>query len=152
MWNPFDGLSAVNVGFKKLHPDAKVPTYGSEEAAGADLYANEDATIYPGQRTLLSTGIAIQLPKGFEAQCRPRSGLAFKHGLTVLNTPGTIDSDYRGEIKVMLYNTGDMGVIIKAGDRIAQLVVVPVFRAVFHEMEELGGTQRGAGGFGSTGK
>ena len=107
MWNPLDGLWTVNVGFRKLHPDAKIPAYGSDEAAGADLYALEKWMINPRSRSSLAirTGIAIQLPKGFEAQMRPRSGLALKHGITVLNTPGTIDSDYRGELSVILYNT-----------------------------------------------
>jgi dUTP pyrophosphatase len=140
MWNPLDGLPTVNVGFRKLHPDAKIPTYGSDEAAGADLYALDKWLIHPRSRSsmALRTGIAIQLPKGFEAQVRPRSGLALKHGITVLNTPGTIDSDYRGELSVILYNTSQAAFMVHAGDRIAQLVIVPVFRARFQELNELG--------------
>lgn len=151
MWNPLDGLSTVNVGFRKLHPDAKVPVYSSAEAAGADIFALEQILIRPGDRMLVKTGVAIQLPKGFEAQCRPRSGLALWHGITVLNAPGTIDSDYRGEVAVILHNTDAGSCLINPGDRIAQLVIVPVFRAVFNEVLELTESERGAAGFGSTG-
>lgn len=154
-WNPFDGLSTVNVGWKKLHPDAKVPTYGSAEAAGADLYAIEEVRLSTTSITLVRTGLAIQLPKGFEAQVRPRSGLALKHGVTVVNAPGTIDSDYRGEIGVimtMIGRTEYAGFRIAPGERIAQLVIVPVMRANFTAINgELSSTDRGAGGFGSTG-
>jgi dUTP pyrophosphatase len=153
MWNPLDGLSTVNVGFRKLHSDAKIPTYGSDEAAGAELYALDKWLIHPKSRSSVAirTGIAIQLPKGFEAQVRPRSGLALKHGITVLNTPGTIDSDYRGELSVILYNTSQTAFMVNRGDRIAQLVIVPVFWAKFQELNELGSTERGDRGFGSTG-
>lgn len=153
MWNPFYGLSTVKVAFTKLHPAAIIPTYGSEEAAGADLYAFESVTLAPRSQVLVPvrTGIAIQLPKGFEAQVRPRSGLALKKGITVLNTPGTIDSDYRGEIGVILFNTNHILYRIEYGDRIAQLVIAPVFRAQFEEDRELGSTIRGEGGYGSTG-
>jgi dUTP pyrophosphatase len=151
-WNPLDGLSTVNVGFTALHPNAKVPVYSSDEAAGADLCAciPHRVDLLPGHRALVMTGIAIQLPKGFEAQVRSRSGLAIKQGLCVLNAPGTIDSDYRGEIGVILYNAGQQPVDIFNGDRIAQLVVAPVFRARFVG-QQLNETKRGAGGFGSTG-
>jgi dUTP pyrophosphatase len=151
MWNPLDGLSTVNVGFKALNPLAQIPTYGSDEAAGADLYSIESVRIAPGDRKMVRTGVGIQLPKGFEAQVRPRSGLAAKFGITITNTPGTIDSDYRGEIMVILYNTGLNDFIVTGGDRIAQLVVVPVFRAKFIELDDLSTTARGHGGFGSTG-
>ncbi|QNH71697.1 deoxyuridine 5'-triphosphate nucleotidohydrolase [Rhizobium phage V1VFA-S] len=138
-----------------LDPKAQVPTYGSEEAAGADLYAafdEEKRYVLPGERVLVPTGIAIELQPGTEAQVRPRSGLAAKHGITVLNTPGTIDSDYRGEIKVILFNTSLQAFEIKSGDRIAQLVIAPVIRGVFEVAESLDDTSRGEGGFGSTGK
>lgn len=152
MWNPLAGLAQVNVKFKKLVDWAKMPTYGSEEAAGADLYASGWVHLPPGHRALVETGIAIQLPPGFEAQVRPRSGLAAKWGISVVNTPGTIDSDYRGEIKVILINHGTEHFEIKAGDRIAQLVVLPIFRAIFQEAHELTDSVRGEGGFGSTGR
>ena len=152
MWNPLDGLATVNVGFKKIHPDAKMPTYGSVEAAGADLYAVKNYTLKPGEWQPIDTGIAIELPKGFEAQVRPRSGLAAKWGLSIANAPGTIDSDYRGEIKVILLNNGTGAYTVEVGDRIAQLVVVPVFRAHFINTEHLNDTTRGAFGFGSTGR
>jgi dUTP pyrophosphatase len=138
-----------------LHSKAQVPTYGSEEAAGADLYAafDEDKLyVLPGERVLVPTGIAIELQPGTEAQVRPRSGLAAKHGITVLNTPGTVDSDYRGEIKVILFNTSLQAFEITSGDRIAQLVIAPVIRGVFEVAESLDDTSRGEGGFGSTGK
>lgn len=166
-FSPFNGLHIVNVGFETLHPDAKAPVYGSKEAAGADLVAvtyPEDypspvsskgdlaLKIGPGERRLIRTGIAIELPEGFEAQIRPRSGLALKHGITVLNTPGTIDSDYRGEIGVVLLNTSDKTFYVNPGDRIAQMVIVPVWRANFRPSRRpLGETERGASGFGSTG-
>jgi dUTP pyrophosphatase len=126
----------------------------SEGAAGMDLAASLDAdvTIAPGQRALVSTGLAIALPRGYEAQVRPRSGLAVKHGVTVLNAPGTIDEDYRGEIKVILINHGDEPFVIKHGERIAQLVVAPVVRVVLDEQPSLDNSARGAGGFGHTGR
>ncbi|MBD9511540.1 dUTP diphosphatase [Ensifer sp. ENS10] len=146
---------AQQIRIQLLHPEAKVPTYGSEEAAGADLYAvfeGEERTIMPGERLIVDTGVAIELNPGTEAQVRPRSGLAAKHGLTVVNAPGTIDSDYRGEIKVILLNTGDRGIILKKGERIAQMVIAPVIRGVFTIAESLDDTSRGENGFGSTGK
>jgi dUTP diphosphatase len=129
-----------------------LPAYESERAAGMDLRAAEDAILPPGGHALVATGFAIALPDGFEAQVRPRSGLAAKHGVTLLNTPGTIDADYRGEIKVILINHGREAFAVKRGDRIAQMVVAPVTRVVLKETAELSGTARGAGGFGSTGR
>ena len=133
-----------------------LPSYESAGAAGMDLYAALDGdkvmVLKPGQRNLVATGISIALPHGFEAQIRPRSGLAIKHGITCLNTPGTIDSDYRGEIKVILVNLGQEDFIISRGDRIAQMVIAPVIQARWDTVEELPQTKRGAGGFGSTGR
>jgi dUTP pyrophosphatase len=127
----------------------------SDGAAGMDLAASLDAdvTIAPrGGRALVGTGLAIALPRGFEAQVRPRSGLAAKHGVTVLNAPGTIDEDYRGEIKVILINHGDEPFVVKSGERIAQMVIASVARVVFDEQDSLEGSVRGAGGFGHTGR
>ncbi|MDJ0930392.1 dUTP diphosphatase [Breoghania sp.] len=132
-----------------------LPEYQSEEAAGVDLMAaleeGEPVRLAPGERALVSTGIAIALPPGFEAQVRPRSGLAIKNGVTVLNTPGTIDADYRGEIKVILINLGQEPFEVTRGARIAQLVVAPVSRAEIIPVDDLGATVRGGRGFGSTG-
>jgi dUTP pyrophosphatase len=142
----------------RLRPElAALPTYESEGAAGLDLAAALDApfTLEPGDRMAIPTGLAIALPSGFEGQVRPRSGLAFKHGVTLLNAPGTIDEDYRGEVRVLLINHGKAPHTIKPGDRIAQLVVVPVARVAVEEVtnaDELGATTRGEGGFGSTGR
>jgi dUTP pyrophosphatase len=129
-----------------------IPKYQTQGAAGCDLYASGDYTIKPGRRGIISTGLKIELPPGFEAQVRPRSGLAAKYGITVLNTPGTVDEDYRGEIKVILLNTGDEEFSISKGDRIAQLVFSRVFRGIFQPTESLSSTDRGNAGFGSTGK
>ncbi|MEO1114914.1 MAG: dUTP diphosphatase [Pseudomonadota bacterium] len=131
-----------------------LPAYQSDLAAGLDLIAAVDTPVQlaPGARALVPTGLAMALPAGFEAQVRPRSGLAAKHGLTVLNTPGTIDADYRGEVKVILINLGDAPFEIVRGERIAQMVIAPVLQAVITEVETLSETQRGAGGFGSTGR
>ena len=128
-----------------------LPAYASEGAAGMDVVAAETLTLRPGARHAVATGFAMAIPAGYEVQVRPRSGLALKHGVTCLNTPGTIDSDYRGEVKVILANLGDEAFEIKRGDRVAQLVPTPVQRAAFTEVETLGETVRGAGGFGSTG-
>ncbi|MBA3940038.1 MAG: dUTP diphosphatase [Sphingopyxis sp.] len=128
-----------------------LPAYASDGAAGMDVVAAETLTIRPGTRHAVATGFAMAIPVGYEVQVRPRSGLALKHGITCLNTPGTIDSDYRGEVKVILANLGDEPFDIKRGDRIAQLVPAPVQRAAFAEVETLDETARGAGGFGSTG-
>ena len=135
--------------------DLPLPAYQSAHAAGMDLIAavpaNAPLTLLPGARALVPTGIAIALPEGAEAQVRPRSGLAIKHGLTVLNAPGTIDADYRGEVQVLLVNLGGDTVTLARGMRIAQLVVATVARAKLHEVATLGQTSRGTGGFGSTG-
>jgi dUTP pyrophosphatase len=128
-----------------------LPAYATEHAAGMDVVAAEALTLAPGARHAVATGFAIAIPEGYEVQVRPRSGLALKHGVTCLNTPGTIDSDYRGEVKVILANLGQEPFPIRRGDRIAQLVPAPVQRARFTEVEQLDDTGRGAGGFGSTG-
>ncbi|MGQ0484750.1 MAG: dUTP diphosphatase [Hyphomicrobiales bacterium] len=128
-----------------------LPSYETADAAGMDLRAAEAAVLKPGARCLMPVGFAIALPKGFEAQLRPRSGLAVKHGVTVLNAPGTIDSDYRGEIKVPLINHGEGDFAIARGDRIAQMVIAAVAHAVWTETANLEATARGAGGFGSSG-
>ena len=129
------------------------PEYSSQEAAGADLCAliTDDIVIKPGERQIVPTGLHLQIPSGFEGQVRPRSGLAFKHGITVLNSPGTIDSDYRGEVKVILINLGDEVYTIKNGDRIAQILFSQVIRGEFISTKDLEITERGSGGFGSTG-
>jgi dUTP pyrophosphatase len=129
-----------------------LPAYETAGAAGMDLRAAESLTLAPGARALVPTGLAMALPEGFEAQVRPRSGLAVKHGVTVLNAPGTIDSDYRGEIKVPLINHGAADFVIARGDRIAQMVVAPVARAGWDPVSVLDDTVRGAGGFGSSGR
>jgi dUTP pyrophosphatase len=131
---------------------ARVPEYATDGSAGADLraYLGEPVVVAPRERVLIPTGLRIELPAGYEAQVRPRSGLALKHGLTVANAPGTIDSDYRGEVKVILVNLGKTEFIVEPGARIAQLVVAPVSRAQF-VVSGLSGSTRGEGGFGSTG-
>jgi dUTP pyrophosphatase len=145
----------VNVALKRLEhaADLPVPAYETAHAAGMDLMAciPADIELAPGKRALVPTGFAIALPEGFEAQVRPRSGLAAKHGITVLNAPGTIDADYRGEIGVILINHGDVAFAIQRGMRIAQMVVAPVARVAWIERDSLDDTGRGAGGFGSTG-
>ncbi|HHT71011.1 MAG TPA: dUTP diphosphatase [Firmicutes bacterium] len=134
--------------------DLPLPTYQTSGAAGLDLHAavEHSVTLMPGQRMLIPTGIAIALPTGFEAQLRPRSGLALRHGLTVLNSPGTVDSDYRGEIKVLLINLGAEPVTLYRGDRIAQCVVSVAVQGFWEEVEKLPPTCRGGGGFGHTGR
>lgn len=141
----------INIVNTSKHP---LPHYATEWSAGLDLRANidEPITLKPLQRQLVSTGLFIELPKGYEAQIRPRSGLAFKHGITVLNSPGTIDADYRGEIKVLLVNLSDTAFVIEDGERIAQMVIAQHEQAQWHAVESLGDTDRGAGGFGSTGR
>jgi dUTP pyrophosphatase len=129
-----------------------VPSYATEGAAGLDVVAAEEVTLAPGQRQAVATGFAIAIPHGYEVQVRPRSGLALKHGITCLNTPGTIDEDYRGEVKVILANLGNESFEVRRGERIAQLVPAVVTKAVFREVESLTETSRGAGGFGSTGR
>ena len=128
-----------------------IPTYATDGAAGMDVVSAEDLILEPGARAAVATGFAMAIPDGFEVQVRPRSGLALKHGITCLNTPGTIDSDYRGEVKVILANLGSEPFAIQRGDRIAQLVPAPVQRAAFAEVTNLDETTRGGGGFGSTG-
>ena len=130
----------------------ELPSYATSGAAGLDLRAADAAILKPGARALIATGLAIALPMNHEAQVRPRSGLAVKHGVTVLNAPGTIDEDYRGEIKVPLINHGAEDFVIKRGDRIAQMVIAPVTHARLIEVASLDETPRGAGGFGSSGK
>jgi dUTP pyrophosphatase len=143
----------VSVQVKRLNNGAGLPLpgYASDGAAGMDVCAAESLTLKAGRRLAVATGLAFAIPHGFEVQVRPRSGLALKHGITCLNTPGTIDSDYRGEVKVILANLGDEDFVIQRGDRIAQLVVAPVTQAMMVEVEALDDTARGAGGFGSTG-
>ena len=147
----------AEIAIKRLPHGAglPLPAYQSAQAAGMDLVAaipeGERLVIAPGARALAPTGLAIALPRGFEAQVRPRSGLALKHGVTVLNAPGTIDADYRGEIGVLLVNHGDAPFVIARGDRIAQLVIAPVVQGAWIEVSDLEASARGAGGFGSTG-
>ena len=146
------------VGLKLLaHYDRAfpLPTYQTPGAAGADIRAmldGQDLVIHPGERVLVPTGLAMEIPPGFEIQVRPRSGLSYKTGLMVLNTPGTIDSDYRGEVKIILGNLGQHDEIIKHGDRIAQLVLAACLQATFTEQNTLHDTERGVGGFGHTGQ
>lgn len=137
---------------RRLDAGAELPRYAHPGDAGLDLLAAENAELAPGASRLVRTGIAIELPPGTEAQVRPRSGLALKHGVTVLNTPGTIDAGYRGEVGVILINHGAETFRVERGMRIAQMVVAPVLRVEVAEASELGGTSRGAGGFGSTGE
>ena len=131
--------------------DLPLPAYATDGAAGMDVLAAEDVTLAPGARHAVATGLALAIPAGFEIQVRPRSGLALKHGITVPNTPGTIDSDYRGELKVILINHGAEPFNVRRGDRVAQLVLAPVTQASWLEVAELDETARGEGGFGSTG-
>lgn len=133
--------------------DLPLPAYETAGAAGMDLRAAVEGTVClaPGERRLIPTGIAIALPAGFEAQVRPRSGLALRHGLSIVNAPGTVDSDYRGEVSVLLVNLGEAPVTLARGDRIAQMVVAPVARVAWDEVAVLDGTARGTGGYGSTG-
>jgi len=136
------------------NPDLPIPAYATEASAGLDLRAcvDEPLVVAPGERALVPTGFAVALPPGTEGQVRPRSGLAARYGLTLLNTPGTVDADYRGEIKVLVINLGPEPVRLERGERIAQLVVSPVVHAQPREATELSATQRGAGGFGHTGR
>ncbi len=155
-------MSVVAVRVERLEgadPAVPLPDYATAGAAGADLRANlatadraRGLTVAPGARVLVPTGLAMAIPEGFELQIRPRSGLALRHGITLANAPGTIDSDYRGEVGVILLNTGSEPVVIGHGDRIAQAVLAPVVRAAFALVETLEATARGAGGFGSTGR
>jgi dUTP pyrophosphatase len=137
--------------FQRLHPDAYVPKYMTDGSAGMDLHALDDVAIPPGYRTLVKTGLAVSIPPGFEGQVRSRSGLALMHGVCVANAPGTIDSDYRGEIGVILENRGKDDFMVISEMRIAQLVICPVARAHIHVTDTLSKTTRGDGGFGHTG-
>lgn len=141
----------MTVRFRKVHPDAALPSYAHPSDAGMDVRSVEDLTIAPGRRALVHTGLVMLLPPMYEAQVRPRSGLALKSGITVLNTPGTIDSGYRGEVGVILVNLGDADFQVKKGDKIAQIVIAPVVQAQVVETTEVDETDRGVGGFGSTG-
>ena len=147
----------VSIEIKRLpHSEGlPLPSYETEQAAGMDLRAalpeDNPMTLAPGKTAMVPTGLAMALPQGFEAQVRPRSGLAAKFGVTVLNSPGTVDSDYRGEVKVILINHGPEAFVINRGDRIAQMVIAPVTQGILQETEELHDTERGEGGFGSTG-
>jgi dUTP pyrophosphatase len=147
-------LAEIRIALKRLpHGEGlRLPAYASAHAAGMDVVAAESVTLAPGARHAVATGFAIAIPVGYEVQVRPRSGLALKHGITCLNTPGTIDADYRGEVKVILANLGDQAFEVIRGERIAQLVPAAVVRASFSEAETLDETDRGGGGFGSTGR
>ncbi|SFR84215.1 dUTP diphosphatase [Sphingomonas jatrophae] len=146
--------SEIEIRLKRLEHGAglPLPAYATEHAAGLDIVAAEDLTLAPGARAAVATGFAIAIPVGYEVQVRPRSGLALKHGVTCLNTPGTIDADYRGEVKVILANLGQEPFALRRGERIAQLVPAAVQRAGFVEVDALDETVRGSGGFGSTGR
>ena len=144
-------MNRLKVLIKRLDPSVPLPSYAKGGDAGADLTTTIDVTLAPGQRTLVPTGLSIALPDGYVALVHPRSGLAIKHGITLVNTPGTIDAGYRGEIACILINHGTESVNFQKGDRIAQLVIQKVERADFVEVEELPGSGRGKGGFGSTG-
>lgn len=141
----------IKINFVKRHESAQLPFYSTKEAAGADIYSVEQHTIKPMQNVLVDTGLDCAIPEGFELQVRPRSGMAFKNKVTVLNAPGTIDSDYAGPLKVNLMNFSDVDYVIASGDRIAQIVVAPVTRGKFYWVSETRETERGAGGHGSTG-
>lgn len=142
----------IEVKIKKLTPDAKLPTYAHDTDAGADVYSSESVTLNPYETKLIGTGIATAIPKGYEISIRPRSGLSLKTPLRIANSPATIDSLYRGEIKIIMTNTGNSPVSIEKGDRIAQMIISPVPMIQWNEVEELDSTERGSGGFGSTGQ
>ena len=143
----------IKIKVKKLSASVSVPKYKTSGSSGMDVAAHieKNIIIYPGEKALVSTGFSISIPIGYEVQIRPRSGLAAKKNITVLNTPGTIDADYRGEVRVILINLGKEKFIIENGERIAQMVVCPVIQAKLEEVKELSDTYRGSGGFGSTG-
>jgi dUTP pyrophosphatase len=149
------GQEPINILFQKLEHfgSLPLPQYETAGSAGMDIRAanSEPVTLKPGERQLIPTGLKMALPKGYEAQIRPRSGLAYRSGITMLNTPGTIDSDYRGEVKVLAVNLGEESFVIRHGDRIAQIVIAPILQAVTSVVDELPDTSRGEGGFGSTG-
>ncbi len=155
-WNEYPRaavISVANMRFRRLRAGAILPRYMTEGAAGMDLASAADGPIAigPGERIGVPTGWSMELPPGFEAQVRPRSGLSLRHGVTVVNAPGTIDSDYRGEVVVLLVNLGQQPHTIAPGDRVAQMIIAPVVRATVEETAELSPTERGAGGFGHTG-
>ena len=141
----------MTLRFRKVHPDAVLPSYAHPSDAGMDVRSVDDLVIAPGKRALVRTGLVMLLPPMYEAQVRPRSGLALKSGVTVLNTPGTIDSGYRGEVGVILANFGENDFSVKKGDKIAQIVIAPVTQPEIVETTEVDETDRGSGGFGSTG-
>ena len=143
---------SLELKIKKIHSDAVIPSYVHEGDAGFDLVSVEDYVLRPGERRAIGTGLQVEIPEGYEMQIRPRSGLAFKQGVTVLNSPGTIDVGYRGEIKVILVNHGDGNYEVKKGERIAQGVINELPKVTIVEVSELSETARGEGGFGSTGK
>lgn len=142
----------MTVKFKKINPEAILPAYAHPGDAGLDVYSVDDLTIQPGRRALVKTGLVMELPSDAEAQVRPRSGLALKFGVTVLNSPGTIDAGYRGEVGVILVNHGEEPFQIRKGDRIAQIVIASVVHADIVEVEDVESSERGEGGFGSTGR
>lgn len=148
-------MEKIKIFFERLEgaTDIKLPSYETGGSAGMDIRAanREPFVLKPGKRALIPTGFKMALPEGFEAQIRPRSGLAYRNGITMLNSPGTIDSDYRGEVKVLAVNHGDEPFTIQSGDRIAQMVISPVYQVLIEETTELPSTERGSGGFGSTG-
>jgi len=146
-------MKHIRVEFEKLHADVELPGYQTAHSSGMDVraYLKEPMTLNPGETKLIPTGFKMAIPPGFEAQARPRSGLALKHGITLTNSPGTIDSDYRGEVGIILGNTGAKPFVVEPGMRIAQLVIQEVFRADTVVVESLSDTARGEGGFGSTG-
>ncbi|MCM0082048.1 dUTP diphosphatase [Geomonas sp. Red32] len=146
-------MTSLTVRIKKLR-ETSIPSYQTEHAAGVDLHAALDAPfmLKPGERALVPTGLALEIPPGYEAQVRPRSGLALRHGIALVNSPGTIDADYRGEVGVILINLGSEPFTVQDGERIAQMVFAKCERASFVEVEELGDTGRGSGGFGHTGR
>lgn len=141
----------IKVKIKKIKDNAIIPKYAHQGDAGVDLYSIEDYLLKPSERVLVSTGIKISIPKGYEAQIRPKSGLALNHGISIVNTPGTIDADYRGEIGIITINLGKEDFKIEKGKKIAQMIFNKVEEAEFEEVEELENTTRGEGGFGSTG-
>ena len=149
-------MERVKIPIKRLRDDAAapLPTYMTEQSSGMDLYAflEKDLILQPGERKLIPTGISVAIPEGFEGQVRPRSGLAIRHGIGIINAPGTIDADYRGEIAILLINFGEEPFMVRTGDRIAQMIISRVARATWEEVEALPSTTRQEGGFGHTGR
>jgi dUTP diphosphatase len=144
-------MREIAVKIKRVGWGAALPKYQTDGAAGADVFCNENGYVEPGEHRVVSTGLSMEVPEGYECQIRPRSGLAAKFGVTIMNSPGTIDSDYRGEVKLIIFNSGPDPFGYRVGERLAQFVFAPVTRAIFKEAEELEETQRGVGGLGSTG-